>query len=72
VVERDLGEQVHIHPEAELDEEGDQQGESPAPRGAIPATGAASSFVAAGSLLLASAIAHLRRIAPVKFVMAAP
>jgi hypothetical protein len=37
VVERDVGEQVHIHSKAELDEEGDQQAESPAPRGAIPA-----------------------------------
>lgn len=37
VVERDVGEQVHIHSEAELDEEGNQQAESPSPRGAVPA-----------------------------------
>jgi hypothetical protein len=35
-------------------------------------TGAASSLVAAGSLLLASAIAHLRWITLVRLVMAAP
>jgi hypothetical protein len=37
VVERDVSEQVHIHSKAQLDEEANQQAESPAPRGAIPA-----------------------------------